>query len=312
MPPLIFAMADIIRTFEVPNRVPGKLVFGPRRILATFGSIETATPAQLPEGPGSPTVCPPADAEVSEAKGVQAGQAICGIAICIGTSKQIIAFDNFADDPLAIGTAKVVEAFPVVAGNAQSSNAATTSHTVSLPGSIASGDTLIAICAFGGFSGGVTFPAGWTEIQDTNNSGASMAVAYRKADGLEGGSITVTTVSSVESRNTTYRITGASDPTVQSPEIVFSASGSSTTPNPATITPTFPAAHLYIAAYAGAGAGPTTALPASYGNDQSHAGTVIHIGCGDRQLHALSENPGTFTKTGSSFWRAAVIAVFPA
>ena len=90
-------MADITRTLEVPNRVPGKLVFGPKRVLATFGSIETGTPADLP-----PVLCPPSDPDI--AAGVQAGQAICGLTLCVGTSKELIAFDSFADSDLSIGT----------------------------------------------------------------------------------------------------------------------------------------------------------------------------------------------------------------
>lgn len=90
-------MADIERTFEVPNRVPGKLVFGPKRVLATFGSIETNTPADLP-----PVLCPPEDPTI--AKGVQTGQAICGLTLDVATSKQIIAFTSFADSNLSVAT----------------------------------------------------------------------------------------------------------------------------------------------------------------------------------------------------------------
>ncbi len=85
-------MADIIRTLEVPNGVPGKLVFGPKRILATFGSIETPTPADLPD-----VLCP--QGATSQAP----GQAICGLTLDISTSKEIIDFDSFADSDLSIG-----------------------------------------------------------------------------------------------------------------------------------------------------------------------------------------------------------------
>ncbi len=90
-------MADIERSLVVPNRVPGKLVFGPKRVLATFGSIETPTPADVP-----PVICPPTDP--TEAIGVQAGQAICGLTLDVGTSKEIIVFTSFADSDLSVGT----------------------------------------------------------------------------------------------------------------------------------------------------------------------------------------------------------------
>ncbi len=86
-------MADIERSFQIPNRVPGKLVFGPKRVLATFGSIETSTPADLPD-----VLCPPADGSQVP------GQAICGLTLDVGTSKELIAFDSFADSDLSVGT----------------------------------------------------------------------------------------------------------------------------------------------------------------------------------------------------------------
>lgn len=90
-------MADIIRTLEVPNRVPGKLVFGPKRVLATFGSIETGTPADLPD-----VLCP------QGATSQVPGQAICGLTLDVATSKAIITFTSFADSNLSITTAVVV------------------------------------------------------------------------------------------------------------------------------------------------------------------------------------------------------------
>ncbi len=96
-------MADITRTFEVPNRVPGKLVFGPKRILATFGSTETNTPSPpASTTPGGGIGLPPIF--TPSAGGVQAGQAICGLTLDVGTSKELIAFDSFADDNLSVGT----------------------------------------------------------------------------------------------------------------------------------------------------------------------------------------------------------------
>ena len=93
-------MADIVRTLEIPNRVPGKLVFGPKRILATFGSIETNTPSPpaAPGGIGLPPIF------AAPAGGVQAGQAICGLTLDINTSKEVITFTSFADSDLSVGT----------------------------------------------------------------------------------------------------------------------------------------------------------------------------------------------------------------
>lgn len=315
-------MADIERTFEVPNRVPGKLVFGPKRVLATYGSTETATPASLP-----PTLCPPA-----APGGIGDSQSLANIQISIdatkeslaftsfggadnlsiGTSRELIAFTSFGSvSNLSIGSSKVVEGFPSVAGNAQSNQGtASTSHTVSLPGSIASGETLLVFMSFDGLFSTVSFPAGWTVIRSLN-SNPSAAIAWRKADGTEGASITVTTGGSLESIHTSYRITGAADPTVQPPEVGGDVSGSDTTPNPGSFTPSAGgAAFLWIAWVAVDGAGPITAIPSGYGNNQSHSIAPVTIGLGDLAKHEATENPGNFTKTGSAAYRAGVVAVY--
>ncbi|HEX9895911.1 MAG TPA: hypothetical protein VGA78_18410, partial [Gemmatimonadales bacterium] len=117
--------------------------------------------------------------------------------------------------------------FPqVVATNTSATTTASTSHTVSLASGIQSGDLLIAMLS-GYFDSGSTpvdvdWPAGWTEFfeQDATSSTLHLAVAgaYRKADGSEGSTISVTTNLAVLAAHNAYRITGAADPAVQPPE----------------------------------------------------------------------------------------------
>lgn len=86
----------------------------------------------------------------------------------------------------------------------------TTSHVVSLPSGIVSGNLLVVnFCNDG--NAAVTFPAGWTKFLDIAQSNdVRLSSAYRQADGTEGSTITVTTASNERSGHTAYRITATS------------------------------------------------------------------------------------------------------
>ncbi len=94
-----------------------------------------------------------------------------------------------------------------------------TSHAVSMPSGIVSGDLLISFFTVEG-SPTITWPAGWTEFA-TRSSGVvgKTSIAYRQADGTEGSTITVTTTAPAsQSTHCTYRIIGAADPATRPPE----------------------------------------------------------------------------------------------
>ena len=82
--------------------------------------------------------------------------------------------------------------FPTVAATNTSSSAPATSHTVSLPTGIVSGDLLIVTFASNANAITHSWPAGWTELYDQTSGTMSGSAAYRRADGTEGGTITVT------------------------------------------------------------------------------------------------------------------------
>lgn len=130
-------------------------------------------------------------------------------------------------------------AFPVIEDTAVSLSASgVTSHTVNLPPSIVSGETVFGIFQKFGSEDDVTWPAGWTELTFFGASGRGISIGWRKADGGEGSSITVDTGISRRSATAVYRISGATDPTVTPPEISSGASGTSATPSSDSLTPT--------------------------------------------------------------------------
>lgn len=211
----------------------------------------------------------------------------------------------------------VYAAFPTVAASSGGSveGVDVTDHDVSLPSGIVAGNLLL--CFFGADgTESVTWPAGWTEIKELQNTDdATLSVAYRKADGTETSPITVTTGTVEESAHLCYRITGARDPSIQAPEVSTGATADATAnPDPDSLTPTGGAKDYLWFAVAATDAGVNiTAAPANYGNletvDSGGAGPV-EIGVARRTLNASSENPGTFTAAAAD-WAAATVVIHP-
>lgn len=217
----------------------------------------------------------------------------------------------------AFGTA-VLRLFPtVLATNTSGEFAANvTSHTVSLPSGIVSGNLLI-VCFAVDAGPTITWPGGWTEFFIGDASAAvTLALAYRQADGGEGASITVTTDVSERSAHTSYRIVGHEDPATQSPEASVAATGSNTFPNPGSLTPTGGAKdYLWLAIHGHDDDSSTTVFPTNYTDGLSIEGGGTTDGCGiasaERQLAVASEDPDPFTISAVDRWVAATVAVHP-
>lgn len=202
-------------------------------------------------------------------------------------------------------------AFPVVAAtNTSTVDTVTTSHTVALPAGIASGDLLIVLFATENLT--LTWPSGWTSFLDVNNGG-KLAAAYRVANGSEGASISVTTNFGWKSAHTSYRISG-----YQGVPEATTATGSSSSPNPPSLTPAWGQAEtLWLVACAGqALSAPTVeSYPTNYTNGINSVGggsdADFSLGSARRSLDAAAEDPVAFTLSGSVQWVAATIGIRP-
>lgn len=216
-------------------------------------------------------------------------------------------------------------AFPAVQTVAESNTtSAGTSHVVTLPSGITAGDLLVVILDKGSTSATINALAGWTELLD-EASANGLYVAYRQADGSEGASITLTSSASTRSAQIAYRISGAENPATQAPQVATTATGTSATPDPPSITPTGGAKDYLFIAFAGMAG--EEADDDSWGNTSPTSYTPSpprQISCGvagtnlgglilsaERQLNAASDNPGTFGVDVSAAWRAQTIAVHP-
>lgn len=199
--------------------------------------------------------------------------------------------------------------FPVVEATATSEETSSTAtHNITLPSGIAAGDTLIAIIAINA-AAVVTWPSGWTQFYNqVNGSNLRLAAAWRKATGSEGATVDPTSSPSQTSSHQAYRISGAADPTVTPPEASAGVSGSSSTPNPDTLTPIGGAKdYLWLAIECHSIGTTTSSAPASYTNLVAFK----RVGSARRNLNAANTDPGTFGLSGSVVWIAGTIAVHP-
>lgn len=206
--------------------------------------------------------------------------------------------------------------FPQVAAtNSSTETGNETTHTVSLPSNIQSGNLLIVVFATDG-DNTIIWPEGWNEIFEVSGGAlAFLGVAWRKADGNEGASITVTSSSSEQSAHISYRITGHEDPLSQPPEVSSGETGSNATPDPDSLTPTGGTEdYLWIAA---TGIGKTPSI-VSYPTNYSSGIECLSDGTGgcvnataQRELNSTSENPGVFTVSSTGEWVACTIAIHP-
>jgi hypothetical protein len=203
--------------------------------------------------------------------------------------------------------------FPTIAATATSTNdTATTTQTVSLPTGISSGHLLIAGLTVRNATA-FTWPAGWNGLYQANASGNNhrIELAYRFADGTEGSSISVTT-GNAKGAHFCYRITGMH--ASQAPEAGTAVNATTTTPNPPSVSPSWGAEdNLFIAVCSNDNDNQVNAYPTNYSLGQlsvkTTATSTVAIGVAGRQLNASSDDPGTFTISGSERTTANTIVV---
>lgn len=212
-------------------------------------------------------------------------------------------------------------AFPTVSTTASTSdNDSSSPWTENLPASIAAGDLLIMVAHEANNNTALTWPAGWIVItsQDSPTGAHHMEVAYKIADGTEGATISISGGGgTARMASAAYRITAWHGTTP--PEVGTAATGTSTNPDPPTVTASWGSAdNLFVAAMGQNNIGnAVTAAPTNYSNlatGRNTGGTAGQSGkaaLGSRQLAASNDNPGTFTCADNNQWETQTIVVRP-
>ena len=204
-------------------------------------------------------------------------------------------------------------AFPTVQATSTATSASSP-LVVTLPAGSASGDLIVILLqartntTTWSQTAGTT---GWTELYDANGQ-----AFYYKQIGAAEANPSFDLSASERCGASAIRITGHENPATQAPEASAGATGTSTAPDPDSLTPTGgPKDFLWIAVEGNTGASSVTAAPANYGNlsafDSGGGPNGASGATADRQLNAASEDPGAFTMGTSRTWYARTIAIHP-
>jgi len=198
----------------------------------------------------------------------------------------------------------------------------TSSPSVSWPTNLDADDLVVCVIGNDDWNGSTTYswPTNWVELEDEGGQ-PGFAVAYFVAAGTESGTFSPTCSASQDHAWITLRITGHEDPDTTAPTSASSAGGTNTTPDPPNLNPSWDSGDtaLWIAVCGDVGfntpAANVTAYPSGYTHftdaqqntnsfPQNVIGVAAKVATGD------SENPGTFTLSGSDHdWAAFTIAI---
>jgi hypothetical protein len=188
-----------------------------------------------------------------------------------------------------------------------------------------SGDLWVILFAIDGSgASNLNVPSGWSRDAtwgaDENNSGGSdHAARWRICDGSEGATVQFTTSDSEHSIHLSIAFVGG---TFDATTPVFALRGADATtanPDPPNLNPAIGALDFtWIAGYGKDGNNTNSAFPTNYADNQLSkvsagvAGDRCHGAMATRNLNASSENPGTFTASGSSAGFPSTLAIQPA
>jgi len=208
-------------------------------------------------------------------------------------------------------------AFPTVASELGGNEATNdTSYTITGITGATAGQRLLVFLACDGVPTTGTWPTDWVQRKRIlADASAAVLEIWEKvsADGTE-TDFGITLSASEMKAHRTMRI--ASSHASAAVEVSTGVVGTSTTPDPDSLTPSWGSNDTLWFAVTGTDAQPSvTSYPTSYGLYQSsdHAASSggAHVGKAGRELAAASDNPGTFTIGSSQEWAAVTVGVRP-
>ena len=201
--------------------------------------------------------------------------------------------------------------FPVVEG-AIGYTGNTTSHSVALPASIASGELLLLFVSItAGGARTLTTPTGWAQVYNVAATSVRRYACYSKtATGSEGATVTVTASAACRMAANSMRISGWSAVHSTTP-----ASATSTTPDPPSNAPGVGTKDFLVIAACGTRLSTqASAMPSGYTeirNVSLRSSTNVAQATAQANVSGSSADPGTFTVASSTTWQASTILVAP-
>jgi hypothetical protein len=179
---------------------------------------------------------------------------------------------------------------------------------VSLPASLVSGNKIVIIFGHNP-TATVTTPSGWTlldSVQSTIGTNDRKLYIFEKtSDGTEGATVNIT-ISGQTWSAVAYQISGSASATLVAK---VGASVASVNPDPPNNNPGSSALTLWIAAACKRQTTTLSAAPSGYANLVTglSSGSNVSTAAADKTSTASSEDPGTFTGTGSDNWAAITL-----
>lgn len=210
-------------------------------------------------------------------------------------------------------------AFPTIVGTAVTNGStATTTPTFNLPSGIQADDQLLLVVRVNGSPGLTLTTTGWGQQMNTaaDASDDTLFIKRKTAVGDEGTTLNGTFSASVKFAAIAVAVRNAAQGEINSTP----ATGTSTTPNPPSITAAGGAADnlwVWIGSWEGEQTSPPAGNPTNYTNpvgaDSGTAGVVAtncRVAVAFRELNTATEDPPSWTISASDDW-IAVGYVFP-
>lgn len=196
--------------------------------------------------------------------------------------------------------------FPVIQGTKSGFISGATVLTATWTGTIVAGEQLLVYIT--GDRAAPATPAGWTLLRSATGAVANGFNVYRKI-AAGGDTFSFTYAASTDALWITYRISAVD--TAVAVVMGTDTTGTSTTPNPPSLTSGFGATDTLWIASAVNNFDETPTYPASYslGQIEIHSVPNQALALAARQLNAATEDPGTFTFPSGAAWLAETAAV---
>lgn len=220
-------------------------------------------------------------------------------------------------------TGGVCDGFPTIKNKLTQTFSASTTHNVTMPATVNSGDLLMVLITNDHTTAGtITTPSGWTsKASDTQNTQVRASVFVKVADGSEdGANVDFATSASEEAAAHVYRVqAGEWSGTTAGVEVsTFSGATGTTTPNPASLDPGAWGTEntLWVAYAGGSSFDSVTTYPTGFNgaiHNQSNTGTGGASSASAWQESATaSVDPGAFTMGSTEDSVAYTIGIRPA
>lgn len=189
--------------------------------------------------------------------------------------------------------------YPTVVNTNTGTYAAGSPWAVNLPASIVAGNLLLLVLTSVENVPSAT-PSGWTQLSGLGGSGEVVLYTYYKtASGSEGSTVNVTNAGIRVASSVCFQISGWGG----TPEVTTIAHGTSTTPDPASITPSWGALPtLFILGLGIYGTQSVSANPTNYGNAveaYQSSGLSNRTVTVRREATTTTEDPDAFTLSGT-------------